>query len=330
MALGSPDAASRKRALPATSSVRDVVADIRYTRAPASGERAGIVVSAAPRGGAAFPLDKYAFRCQHGSVPLAAGVSESDAWVNELVPQRRAIADARDRPFSLDTHGFELAVVGDAGEEERVAYYRRLEALAKERTGASSAWCYCAAYRCAGGAKKTAGYAPYAHSDQSPESWSARLPGLVADGSWESSGPPGVAARAAAACAAGSRYAVLSAWRYLGPSAACAKSHLAVLDHSTVRAGDLLPFSIVADGTFGGNYRLRAGRGAGHAFHYYPAMTRDEVLLFSVFDSDHPARCTTFKDTPNATVLHTAFDDPNGADEPARESIDVRILLAWD
>ena len=139
-------------------------------------------------------------------------------------------------------------------------------------------------------------------------------------------------AAAAAACRDASRYAVLSAWRYLGPAPACRASHLAVLDHATVAAGDLLPFSIVADGAFGGNYRLRGGgRGSDrHRFFYYPAMTRAEVLLFSVFDSDHPAQASRFQHTPHATVLHTAFDDPRGADEPRRESIDVRLLLAWD
>ncbi|KAH8095657.1 hypothetical protein JL720_2975 [Aureococcus anophagefferens] len=59
-------------------------------------------------------------------------------------------------------------------------------------------------------------------------------------------------------------------------------------------------------------------------------MTRDELLLFVVCDSAHPARATTFKHTPSVSVLHTAFADPTAPEgEPLRESIDVRVLLSF-
>ena len=136
------------------------------------------------------------------------------------------------------------------------------------------------------------------------------------------------------ACVAARRCAVVSAWRYVGPAARCRSSHLAVLDHSTCdHARDLLPFSIVANGTFGGNFRLRhdARAARDHKFYYYPEMTPDELLLFTVCDSAHPARATTFKGAPSVTVLHTAFADPTAdPDEPPRESVDVRVLLSWD
>ena len=324
-----------RKPLQGNAAAKQVAAKIAYTAAPGKGERAGIVVSSAPKGGAkAFPLDPRTFRAQHGSVPLPPHVSETDAWRNVLAPVDTLVTDARGLGFSLDGAGFQL-VDDPAGAPEAAgggdAYYRLVEAAALRATGASRATAYCHARRSPrpGGAKSAsaAGYAGYVHSDQSDTSWSADLERL-------DHLPPGVPEDTARAAAAGRRYAVLSAWRYVGPAETCLSSHLAVLDHASVTdPADVLPFSIVADGTFGGNYRLRADAAAAkrHRFYYYPAMTRDELLLFVVCDSAHPARATTFKHTPSVSVLHTAFADPTAPEgEPLRESIDVRVLLSWD
>jgi hypothetical protein len=60
-----------------------------------------------------------------------------------------------------------------------------------------------------------------------------------------------------------------------------------------------------------------------HLWFHFPQMTRNEALVFKVFDSDEskPARFTA----------HTAFDDPTAApDAPPRESIETRTFAFFD
>ena len=111
-------------------------------------------------------------------------------------------------------------------------------------------------------------------------------------------------------------------------------SHLAILDHTSLRREDVLPFHIIQDDCVGGNYRLLDSAEAArrHRWMYYPAMNPAELLLFTAFDSAHPAAETLFaKQNMSASCLHAAFSDPTApADEAPRVSIDVRLLLIWD
>jgi hypothetical protein len=60
-----------------------------------------------------------------------------------------------------------------------------------------------------------------------------------------------------------------------------------------------------------------------HAWYYFPHMTRDEALIFKVFDSD-ASKTSRF-------TAHSAFDDPaTPADAPPRESIETRTFAFWD
>jgi hypothetical protein len=60
-----------------------------------------------------------------------------------------------------------------------------------------------------------------------------------------------------------------------------------------------------------------------HVWYYFPHMTRNEALVFKVFDSD--------ASKPSRFTAHSAFDDPNTpADAPPRESIETRTLAFWD
>lgn len=59
-----------------------------------------------------------------------------------------------------------------------------------------------------------------------------------------------------------------------------------------------------------------------HEWFYFPEMTRDEALVFKVYDSD--TSVTEF-------TAHTAFEDPNTPpDAPFRESIETRTFAFWD
>jgi hypothetical protein len=60
-----------------------------------------------------------------------------------------------------------------------------------------------------------------------------------------------------------------------------------------------------------------------HVWYYFPRMTRDEALIFKVFDSD-ATKSSRF-------TAHSAFDDPNTPpDAPPRESIETRTFAFFD
>merc|ERR1712159_325631 len=70
----------------------------------------------------------------------------------------------------------------------------------------------------------------------------------------------------------------------------------------------------------GENYSLRAS--PDHRWYYYPTMTKDEALVFKVYDK---------KEDGPRFVFHTAFDDPSSpADAPPRKSIEVRAIAFFD
>lgn len=60
-----------------------------------------------------------------------------------------------------------------------------------------------------------------------------------------------------------------------------------------------------------------------HVWYWFPRMTRDEALVFKVFDSDE-SQAARF-------TAHTAFDDPTSPpDAWPRESIETRTFAFWD
>ena len=60
-----------------------------------------------------------------------------------------------------------------------------------------------------------------------------------------------------------------------------------------------------------------------HQWFYFPHMTRDEALVFKVFDSD-AGKASRF-------TAHSSFDDPTSPPgAPARESIETRTFAFFD
>jgi len=319
-------------------------ASIAYTSLAPGKTQAGIVL-----GTGAFPLTPGTFQAQHGQVPRDMVAVES--YGVELVPQTVNVLDARalSTPPTLDSLGMELVFsplpndcppaclhTSAVNSPEIAAYYACTEEAVKKATGANAAVAFCHAVRspkpaanCQGA---EAGYASYAHTDQSESSWSSRAHELVAAGDF-CAFPPGISEHTARRITGARRYAVVSAWRKLNDSPTT--SHLAVLDHTTLQPNDVMPFSIIEHGCAGGNYRLRHSPevAARHKWLYYSSMTTSEVLLFSAFDSHHPANASLFASNKmSASCFHSAFVDTKRAlpTDPARISIDVRCLVIWD
>lgn len=308
-----------------------VRASIGYTCAPSS----DTALNGVSVGVTNFPLNLSTFYAQHGSLPPPAA-PKGTVWENELAPVEVKIRDARQSGARLSSHGYELmtgVTMCPADAFDVSQYLRDVERLARELTDASAAVAYCHAARAPkrasfGDETTRAGYATYAHTDQAHHSWAARLCDIVEE--WALVGPPGVNSDMAMRAAAARRYAVLSAWRYLGPEQKCRSSHLAIVEPKSLRPEDVLHFEIRApNGTFGSNYRLNKNAHLNHDWCYFPNMDKDnELLFFTVYDSK-----PTFANseaTLAPTVFHSAFYDPRHSDAPDRESIDVRVLLIWD
>ena len=68
------------------------------------------------------------------------------------------------------------------------------------------------------------------------------------------------------------------------------------------------------------SYTLSAGNSGQHRWYYFPAMTRDEVVLHKQFDSD------TTRTARNC--FHTSCKDPAAPEDiPPRQSIELRAMV---
>ncbi|NNE83774.1 MAG: methyltransferase [Alphaproteobacteria bacterium] len=112
------------------------------------------------------------------------------------------------------------------------------------------------------------------------------------------------------------RFAIIQVWRPIRNP--IQSNPLAICDSSTLSTDNLIASERRYPNRVGETYRISFN--ADQRWFYFPNMTRDEALVFKVFDSATDGRA---RFTP-----HTSFDDPNtppGA--PARESIEVRALV---
>jgi hypothetical protein len=234
------------------------------------------------------------------------------------------IANARPLTTDLDREGFVLvqhaSSIADFGEIEETAdidqrYVTEMTDLLAEVTGAQKVFLL-------GGGKKrygetaTAKLSPllnakparYPHADNTDAS-SAELIALIGmfvdDIDLD----------------AYSRHAMYNAWRAVSsppqdiPLAVCDARSVQPEDEVTIRAVSLERSGEITHDTTGYRYNPR------HRWHYYPDMTRDEVLVFKAHDTD-PDR--------SRRVPHTAFADPScPAGVATRASVEVRALALY-
>jgi hypothetical protein len=99
---------------------------------------------------------------------------------------------------------------------------------------------------------------------------------------------------------------------------------LAVCDARTVATDDLIKADAVFDApgrpewSFEG---LVVAHNPAHRWHWFPSMTRDEVIVFKTHDSDFSRA---------HAVPHVAFNDPScGPQVAPRVSIEMRALALW-
>lgn len=231
------------------------------------------------------------------------------------------IVDARPaaQHFLLHRHGFELREVptrlDDFTDDAliRARYYPEVEAIAREAAGGVRALCFDHQIRrrnrdeqqlTFGRQNAQASAVGRVHNDYSEASGLRRLALVLTDD---------------AVCARVRRYAVVNVWRPLIEPVIDAP--LALCDARSVMVQDLVAAEIRYPGRSGEIYVLK--HAPQHRWHYFPHMTKREVLVFKQYDSQASG---VSRFTP-----HAAFLDPAApADAPLRASIEARCLVLFD
>lgn len=231
------------------------------------------------------------------------------------------IVDARPgaQHFLLHRHGFELreapSCLDDVDDDAqiRALYYPEVEAIACEAAGGARALCFDHQIRrrsrdeqhlTFGRQNAQASAVGRVHNDYSEASGLARL---------------GLVLRDDVAQARVRRYAVVNVWRPLIEPVLDAP--LALCDARSVMAQDLVAAEIRYPGRSGEIYVLK--HAPLHRWHYFPHMTKREVLVFKQYDAQASG---VSRFTP-----HAAFLDPAApADAPLRASIEARCLVLFD
>ncbi|MBT3400133.1 MAG: methyltransferase [Rhodospirillaceae bacterium] len=115
------------------------------------------------------------------------------------------------------------------------------------------------------------------------------------------------------------RFAIIQVWRAIRKPIEI--DPLTICDARTFRKEDLLRAERRYPDRVGETYRLAFS--PGQEWYYFPHMTRDEALVFKVYDSDTSLDA---RFTP-----HTSFTDPTSPkDGPPRESIEIRTFAFFD
>jgi len=234
----------------------------------------------------------------------------------EIAPVTMTIADARDRGVTLDREGFQLAThrsaVSDFEDRGLVDTIHRAEivALIADLSGADQVLVSSPGIlrfserspRC--GSLDNSRPARFAHVDVSDATASA------------------FAARESPAGRRLRRFVHYNVWRAIsGPPQ---DVPLTVCDARSVSPGDLIGADAIFDvpgrpeWSFEG---LVVAHSPAHRWHWFPDLTRDEVIVFKTHDSDRErAHC----------VPHVAFDNPVcGPEARPRVSIEMRALALW-
>jgi hypothetical protein len=215
--------------------------------------------------------------------------------------------------FALDVHGFVFAdhptkVADFTDENQRKEIYDpEIQALIKKHSGASEVLVFDHTIRVGDEATRTnlKARAPVrgVHNDYTEKSAPRRLRDILGDAEAEKRMQK--------------RFAIIQVWRPIRGNVYA--DPLAISDGRSIpREGFILNTRRYKDRT-AETYHIAYN--PNHEWFYFPEMTRDEALVFKVFDSN--TGVTEF-------TAHTAFEDPNTPpNAPFRESIETRTFAFW-
>lgn len=234
-------------------------------------------------------------------------------------------------PATVDTYGFTLeswpTKVKDFTDDEEVVsvYYQELMELVKKTAGASRVFVFDHTIRETGttnlNAEKggKAAPVPRVHCDYTADGAPRRLKQLGAQGIHSRIKGRQLTPEEVDALAAG-RFAFINVWRSICDVSPVMQQPLAVCDERSVPMSDRFLYELRFPDRTGENYSLQFNEA--HQWYYYPQMTKDECMVFKVYDK---------KEDGPRFVFHTAFNDPlSTADAPPRRSIECRTVAFFD
>lgn len=254
-------------------------------------------------------------------------------------------ARQRSEPATLDKNGFQLvshdtSVNFDSDEQIRATYYKEMEDLLKQHTGAERCILFDHIVRKVAGPKDGHGFkdpdkssvagnavtrvhGDYTASPNGPSEGGAKrvleLCKTTDSGSYLT---PPLTEEEANHIVAHKRFAIVNAWRNISRSAPVLRMPLGIVDCATTVPDDLFIVDLIFPDRKGTTYALDPR--PQHRWYYYPAMKFTEVLLFRTFDNSEDANLT------GRFAIHAAFDDPTTQPlDPNRESIEVRVLVIF-
>src|SRR5512145_2497993 len=210
--------------------------------------------------------------------------------------------------FGLDIHGFVFVdhatrVKDFMDEAERARLYDpEVQALIKKHSGAAEVVVFDHTIRASDeGTQKSSNIRPTVksvHNDYTETSAPRRLREIVGDAEAERRFKK--------------RWAIIQVWRPIRGNVLI--DPLAICDGRSIPQQGFIRVER--------RYKYRTGEvyhiahNPAHEWYYFPQMTRDEALVFKVFDSDAAK--------PSRFTAHSAFDDPDTpASAPPRESIET-------
>jgi hypothetical protein len=245
-------------------------------------------------------------------------------WPEEEHKAHRATYEARrvrirngrtaGEDFTLPSHGFRLVdhptKVRNFLDEDEIkrVYYPEIEALIKAESGARRVLVFDHTVRTP-------------DTSQHAEGWVRGPVGNVHNDYTETSAPKRVRdflPPDEAEAALSRRFAIIQVWRSIAPRVE--SDPLAMCDGSTIPEVGFIRNQR--------RYRDRAAETYHIAYHpdhrwfYFPLMTRDEAIVFKVFDTDASAGVRF--------TAHSAFDDPTSPPDAAlRQSIEMRAFAFY-
>jgi hypothetical protein len=217
--------------------------------------------------------------------------------------------------FKLDTHGFvfvdhptQVKDFTDESERKRI-YDPEVQQLIKRYSGASEVLVFDHTIRVGDEATRSAtGARPPVkgvHNDYTESSAPKRLREVVGDAEAEKR--------------VRNRYAIIQVWRPI--RGAVMIDPLGICDGRTIPQQGFIRVERRYPYRTGEVYHIAYN--PAHVWFYFPQMTRNEALVFKVFDTD--------AGKPTRFTAHTAFDDPDTPPHaPPRESIETRTFAFFD
>eukprot|EP00928_Gymnodinium_smaydae_P061257 TRINITY_DN4538_c0_g1_i1.p1 TRINITY_DN4538_c0_g1~~TRINITY_DN4538_c0_g1_i1.p1 ORF type:complete len:331 (+),score=77.93 TRINITY_DN4538_c0_g1_i1:57-1049(+) len=226
--------------------------------------------------------------------------------------------------FALEHHPTKVKNFRDDAEVAKV-YYEEMRALVKKTSGAKHVLVFDHTIRESGNtnlnaaAGGSAAPVPRVHCDYTAEGAPRRLKKLGKEGI-NSLVRGRNLTEAEVDELASRRFAFINVWRSISDEAPVYRKPLAVCDEKSIKPEDRFLYELIFPDRVGENYSLEFSKD--HMWYYYPQQTKDEALVFKVYDKA--------EDGPRF-VFHTAFDDPRcPADAPARISIECRTIAFFD